>query len=155
MTHTPWIDRGLLALRGALGVVFAAHGAQKLFTMGIGGVAGFLGQLGVPLPGLSAALLTAVELGGGLLLLAGAVTRIAALLTAGAMTVAMLLVHAPNGFFLPNGIEFTFTLALASLALAMTGPGAYSVDEWLTPTRTRGRADATARTPQRDHGRAA
>jgi putative oxidoreductase len=123
-----WIDRGLLLLRVALGLVFIAHGAQKLFMMGIPNVAGFLGQLGVPFPGLNAVLLVAVELGGGLLLAAGALTRAASLLTAAAMAVATLLVHAPNGFFLPNGVEFTLTLMLASLALTMTGAGRYSVD---------------------------
>ena len=128
MTHSFWIDRGLLLLRAALGLVFVAHGAQKLVTMGVPGVAGFLGQLGVPLPGLSAVLLIAVELGGGLLIAAGALTRVAALLTAAAMAVATLTVHLPNGFFLPNGVEFTLTLMLASLALAMTGAGRYSVD---------------------------
>lgn len=135
MTHSLWIDRGLLLLRAALAIVFVAHGAQKLFTMGVPQVAGFLGQLGVPFPGLNAVLLIAVELGGGLLLLSGALTRAASLLTAGAMAVATIVVHAPNGFFLPNGVEFTLTLMLASLALTMTGAGKYSVDALLESRR--------------------
>jgi putative oxidoreductase len=108
------------------------------------GVAGFLGQLGFPFPFVSAILLIAVELGGGLLLLAGGLTRVAALLTAGAMAVAMLLVHAPNGFFLPNGVEYTLTLMLASLSVVMTGGGRYSADAIFTrrpeaePARSRG-----------------
>ena len=148
MTNTLWIDRGLLLLRAALGIVFVAHGGQKLFTMGPENVAGFLGQLGVPFAGLSAILLIAVELGGGLLLLAGALTRVAALLIAGAMAVATLTVHAANGFFLPNGVEFTLTLMLASLALVMTGAGAYSVDAQLA-SRRRTPAPATTRTLER------
>lgn len=149
MAQTLWIDRGLLLLRVALGVVFVAHGAQKLLTMGPANVAGFLGQLGVPLPGLNAALLIAVELGGGLLLLAGAWTRVTAVLTAGAMGVATLLVHAPNGFFLPNGVEFTLTLMLVSLALVMTGAGTYSVDARLAGGRDAGPASAGTRPLER------
>ena len=73
-----------------------------------------------------------MELGGGLALLAGAFTRVAGLLIAGAMLVATVTVHLPNGYFLPNGYEFTLTLLIASLAVTMTGAGAYSVDRWLS-----------------------
>jgi putative oxidoreductase len=122
------IDRGLLLLRVALGSVFVMHGWQKLVEFGPAGVAGMLGSMGVPLPGLNALMLIAVELIGGLALLAGAFTRAASTLIAFAMLVATLLVHLPNGYFLPNGVEFTLTLMLASLALTMTGAGAYSLD---------------------------
>jgi putative oxidoreductase len=122
------IDRGLLLLRVALGVVFVMHGGQKLFVMGPSTVAGFLGSIGVPFPYLNAILVTAAELGGGLALLAGAFTRIAGLLTAFTMAVAFATVHGANGFFLPAGFEFVFTLFLASLTLVLAGPGAYSVD---------------------------
>jgi len=125
---TMWTDRGLLLLRVALGVVFVMHGWQKLFVLGHAGVAGFLSQIGVPFPAVSAVLLTAVELGGGLAILAGAFTRVASALTASAMLVASVTVHLPNGFFMPTGYEYTLTLLLASLALALTGPGAYSVN---------------------------
>jgi len=127
-TNTTWNDRGLLMLRLALGAVFFMHGWQKLTMIGPAGVAGFLGSMGVPLPGLNALLLIGVELVGGLLVMTGAVTRVTAALQVFAMLVATLLVHLPNGFFLPNGVEFTLTLMLASLALTMTGPGRYSVD---------------------------
>jgi putative oxidoreductase len=125
------LDRGLLLLRIALGIVFVMHGGQKLFTMGHAGVAGFLGSMGVPFPGLNAGLLIATELGGGLALLAGAGTRLVSVATAFAMLVAVWLVHLPNGFFLPNGYEFALLLLLGSLALTQTGAGAYSVDAWL------------------------
>lgn len=123
-----WIDRGLLMMRIAIGLVFVMHGGQKLFVFGHAGVAGGMAALGLPLPGLSAALITAVELGGGVALLAGAFTRTAAFLIAGAMAVATVSAHLAGGFFLPSGFEYTLTLMLTSLAMLMTGPGAYSVD---------------------------
>ena len=47
------------------------------------------------------------------------------------MAVAMIVVHLPNGFFLPNGIEFVFALLAADLALIVGGPGELAVDGWL------------------------
>ena len=126
-----WIDRGLLLMRIALGLVFVMHGGQKLFVFGHAGVASGMAALGLPLPGLSAALITAVELGGGLALLAGAFTRVSAFLIAGAMAVATVSAHLTSGFFMPSGFEYTLTLMLSSLAILMTGPGAYSVDSVL------------------------
>lgn len=138
--RTRGIDLGLLLVRIALGLVFVMHGWQKLTVLGIAGVAGFMGSLGIPFPTLNAVLLTAVELGGGILLLAGGATRIAALLTAFAMGVATVTVHLANGFFMPNGYEFTLTLVLASLALASAGAGAFSIDALI---RQAGRRHAT------------
>ena len=115
-------------MRVALGLVFVMHGGQKLFVFGPAGVAGGMAALGLPLPGLSAVLITAVELGGGIALLAGAFTRVSAFLIAGAMAVATVSAHLSSGFFMPSGFEYTLTLMLTSLAILMTGPGAYSVD---------------------------
>ena len=132
-----WTDRGLLLMRIALGIVFVMHGGQKLFVYGHAGVASGMAALGLPLPGLSAALITAVELAGGIALLAGAFTRVAAFLIAGAMAVATVSAHLSNGFFMPSGFEYTLTLMLSSLAVLMTGPGAHSVDAVLArPKRT-------------------
>jgi putative oxidoreductase len=117
------LDRGLLLVRLALGIVFIAHGWQKLAVYGVSGVATGFGQLGFPLPMLNAVLITAVELGGGLLLIAGAGTRIVGALLAFSMLVATLVVHRAAGFFLPNGYEFSLTLMLVSLALTQTGAG--------------------------------
>ena len=73
---------GLTILRVVIGLVFFVHGFQKLFVMGFGGVAGFLAPLGVPAAGLFAVIVTLVEFLGGLALILGLFTRVAALLLA-------------------------------------------------------------------------
>ncbi len=130
------LDRGLLLVRVALGVVFVMHGWQKATVFGLDGLAGGFAQMGIPLPGLNAAIVIAVELVGGALLLAGAATRIVATLLAFTMLVATVVAHGASGFFLPNGYEFALTLMLASLALTQTGAGSYSVDSRLVATRS-------------------
>jgi putative oxidoreductase len=125
---TKTLDYGLLLIRVALGVVMIAHGAQKLFTFGYPGVVGGFTQMGMPMPGISAALIIAAELGGGILMLAGLFTRFAGAAFAFAMAVAAVKVHLPNGFFMPNGYEFTMMLAAAALGIALTGPGRFSID---------------------------
>jgi putative oxidoreductase len=132
---TSSIDRGLLLVRLALGVVFVMHGWQKVTVFGVDGLAGGFAQMGFPVPTLNAIVVTAVELLGGLSLLAGAGTRIAAVLLAFTMAVATVVAHGASGFFLPNGYEFTLTLMLASLALTQTGAGAYSLDNRLAASR--------------------
>jgi putative oxidoreductase len=119
---------GIAVLRVIVGVVFLAHGAQKLFAFGLVGLAGFLAQQGFPLPTLAAAVLIATELVGGLALLLGLFTRWAALPLAFAMLVAMLKVHFKAGFFLPNGFEYTLTLLAATVALALAGSGRLALD---------------------------
>ena len=118
-----WTDRGLLALRLALGLVFVMHGGQKLFVFGHAGVTGAMASLGIPFPALNAVLVTAVEFGGGLALLAGVATRAAAALVAFAMLVAVATAHLSQGLFAPAGVEYPLTLLLANVALVMTGAG--------------------------------
>ena len=121
----PW---GLTVLRVVVGAVFLMHGCQKLFVMGFHGVAGFLGVLGVPAPAAAAVVLTLVEFVGGALLVLGLFTRWAAWLLAIDMVMAILLVHLKKGFFNPQGFEYPLTLLAASIAIALGGPGAASVD---------------------------
>ncbi len=129
------VDRGLLLVRAALGIVFVAHGWQKLAVYGVSGVATGFEQMGFPVPMLNAVIITAVEFGGGLLLIAGAGTRVVAALLAFAMLVATVVAHGSAGFFLPTGYEFALTLMLVSLALTQTGAGRYSVDARLRAQR--------------------
>lgn len=119
-------------LRLAVGAVFVAHGAQKLFVFGHDGVTGFLAQLGLPAPALAAALLTAVEFLGGAALVLGVGTRVAAAALAVVMAGAFALVHASGGFFLPNGYEYVLTLFAANVSLVLTGPGAVAVDNLIS-----------------------
>jgi putative oxidoreductase len=134
MTNTR-IQTGLTLLRAAVGAIFIAHGAQKLFVYGLGGVTGAFGQMGVPFPEITGPMVALLEFFGGIALVVGLLTRPAALGLAVNMVGAMVLVHAPNGFFLPNGIEFTLLLGSASLALAVMGAGELSVDAWLAHRR--------------------
>jgi len=122
------LDKGLFLLRLGLGIVFVMHGWQKLFVFGHEGLTGFFAAAGIPFPAVNAVIATAVELGGGLALIAGLGTRIAGVLLSFTMLVAVAVVHLPNGFFLPNGYEFALTLLLANGAIALTGAGGYSLD---------------------------
>jgi len=123
-----YAEYNTLLLRLALGIVMVVHGAQK-----VGNVAGFanglLEPMGVPAPMLFAWIVTVVELVGGLLILAGVLTRYAALAVAIDMAVATVLVHLPNGFSVGDGgYEFTLTLFLVAIALALQGAGPLSVE---------------------------
>ena len=98
----PLTGLGLLALRWVIGLVFVMHGGQKLFVKGLPSVAGFLGTVGITPPAFWALIVTAAELGGGLLLIAGAFTRCAAVSLSITMIVAIASVLWIKGFFLPG-----------------------------------------------------
>lgn len=133
---------GATFLRLALGAVFVAHGAQKLFGLwggpGLSGMSRMLGQLGFNQYTYPLAILVALtEFFGGLLLIVGAATMWAALALIVEMGVAAYKVHWPNGFFLNwsvtpgrgHGIEFSVVLIAALLSLVLTGPGALSFED--------------------------
>jgi putative oxidoreductase len=127
---------GMLPLRVVVALVFVMHGGQKLFVYGLSGTAGAMTQMGIPLPGLAAVVVTFVELLGGLAILTGCFTRWAGVLLAIDMAVAILQVRLGGGFFAPNGFEFELTLLGAALTLAAVGAGGVSVDRLLDRGKT-------------------
>ncbi|WP_414827822.1 DoxX family protein [Alteromonas sp. H39] len=124
---------GSLALRVPVGIILAAHGAQKLFGWfggyGLEGTGQWMESIGLA-PGFLMALLAgSAEFFGGLFLLIGLLTRPAALVSAFTMLVAIFSVHIDNGLFMANnGYEFGLALFAATLALTFQGAGRISVD---------------------------
>jgi putative oxidoreductase len=131
-----WSDWGLLVLRVVLGISFLGHGSQKMFGWfggyGLTGTAGFLESLGLK-PGKPMAFLSAAaELAGGAFVLLGLFTSLGALLITGVMAVAIATVHIKKGFWNHNGgFEYNLTIIAAVIALASTGPGAYTIEALL------------------------
>ncbi|HEX6468558.1 MAG TPA: DoxX family protein [Streptosporangiaceae bacterium] len=125
---------GLLALRVVLGLILAAHGAQKLFGWfdgpGLRGIAGmFGGHLRFRAPLLMALVGGLAEFGGGLLLASGLLTPLAALAIAAMMINAAVTVHWANGFWATKGgYEYNLLILATAAAIAATGPGRYSLD---------------------------
>src|SRR5256885_4935117 len=92
------VNWGLVPLRLVVGLVFAVHGAQKLFVFGLGGAAGFMAKVGIPLPSVAAVVVMAVEILGGLALLLGLGTPVAAALPAPPTGAARPALPLPMGF---------------------------------------------------------
>ncbi|ERS88261.1 DoxX family protein [Marinobacter sp. EVN1] len=125
-----------LALRVPVGLILAAHGAQKLFGWfggyGLEGTGQWLASIGLEPGYLMALLAGGAEFFGGLALVLGLLTRPAAVVAAFTMLVAIFAVHIGNGLFMANnGYEYALTLFAATVALAIQGAGRFAVDNLL------------------------
>lgn len=140
-TYPSWSH---LVVRLALGVVFFAHGAQKVFGWfggpGLKGTIGYFRQaLGVPAPATVVAAL--IELLGGVAMIAGFLARPAALGLIVVMAVAVAKVHARHGFFVNfamtpgkgHGYEFNLVLIAMALSILIGGAGMLSIDRLIVP----------------------
>ena len=140
-TYPSW---SLLIVRVVLGVIFFAHGAQKLFGWfggyGLKGTIGYFQQaLKIPAP--LTVLCALTECFGGLAVLVGFLSRPAALGLAIVMLVAIAKVHIPNGFFINwslqqgkgHGYEMNLALIAMAAAVMVGGGGAFSVDRLINP----------------------
>jgi putative oxidoreductase len=122
-----------LALRIPLGIIFVAHGAQKLFGWfggyGLEGTGQWMASIGLE-PGYQMALLAgSAEFFGGLALILGLLVRPAAAVLAFTMVIAIFSVHIGNGLFMSNnGYEYGLALLAASVALVISGAGRSSLD---------------------------
>ena len=134
-------DRTLAMLRLILGIVFFAHGAQKLLGWfggpGFSATLQFFNQMGIPK--VVAFLPIAAEFLGGIALIIGFLGRVAALGIMIDMLVAIAMVHLPNGFFMNwsgtqsgEGFEYHLLAIAIGLAVFIKGSGAISVDRALT-----------------------
>jgi putative oxidoreductase len=124
---------GLLILRLVVGLILAGHGAQKLFGWwggpGMTRWTQIVQSLRIRPAGPWAWAAALAEFGGGIFLALGLLTPLAAAAIAGSMIVAVVTVHLPKGFWVAKGgYEFNLALLAAVAALALTGPGAYSLD---------------------------
>ena len=134
-------DVTLTMLRLILGVVFFAHGAQKMLGWfggyGFHGTMGFLEHVGLPAP--VALLVICTEFFGGLGLIVGLLTRVAALGIGGEMIGALFMVHLPNGFFMNwvgnqkgEGFEYHLLAIAIAAVLLLRGAGKFSADHALS-----------------------
>lgn len=139
-TYPSWSH---LVVRVALGIVFVAHGGQKVFGWfgGHGLRATINAFKGMGVPPAAAALAAFIEFLGGLALLVGFLARPAAVGIIVVMLVAIAKVHARHGFFINfagtpgkgHGFEFNFVLIAMALSILIGGAGVLSIDRaiWL------------------------
>lgn len=133
-TNAGW---GALALRIPVGIIFAAHGAQKLFGWfggyGLEGTGQWMDSIGLSPGYLMALMAGGTEFFGGLALIIGLLVRPASAALAFAMLIAIFSVHFQNGLFMSNnGYEFGLALLAASVSLLFSGAGRASVDRLVT-----------------------
>ena len=122
-----------LALRLPLGIIFAAHGAQKLFGWfggyGLQGTGQWMASIGLEPGVLLAGLSGSAEFFGGLFLILGLLVRPSALVLAVTMLVAIFSVHISHGLFMSNnGYEYALALLAGAISLLISGAGRASAD---------------------------
>lgn len=126
-----------LPLRLVAGLIFTAHGAQKLFAWfggyGLDATGQWLESIGLA-PGYALAVMAgSAEFFGGILLIVGLLTRPTSAVLAITMLVAMFSVHIDNGLFMSNnGYEFSLALLAISVSLLLSGAGKWSLDNLIT-----------------------
>ncbi|MFD4368395.1 DoxX family protein [Rhodococcus sp. NPDC058521] len=129
MASTLFRDIAILVARIGLGVVFVAHGWQKFFDAGVGATQASFRDMNVPASNVSAVVAAAVELGGGVALVAGLATSIAGFLLFLDMLGAFVIVHLDKGVFVAEGgYELVVALGTGALLLAVSGAGRLGID---------------------------
>ncbi|MBB1349180.1 MULTISPECIES: DoxX family protein [unclassified Pseudoalteromonas] len=125
-----------LILRVPVGLILAAHGAQKLFAWfggyGLEGTGQWMASIGLE-PGYWLAMMAgSAEFYGGIALAIGLLTRPAAVVAGFTMLIAIFSVHISNGLFMANnGYEYALTLLVVTVVLAIQGAGSFSLDNVL------------------------
>jgi putative oxidoreductase len=113
------VDLALLVVRLTAGIIFIAHGGQKMFGLwggsGLSGIVGMLGPLGY--------LVAIGEFFGGIGLVLGILSRFSAASLVVIMIGAIWMVHGKNGFFAPKGFEYNLALIGLTLPTVLAGPG--------------------------------
>jgi putative oxidoreductase len=122
-----------LPLRLIAGLLFSAHGAQKLFAWfggyGLEGTGQWMESIGLAPGYLMALMAGSAEFFGGLLLIVGFLTRPTSFVLAITMIVAIFTVHIDNGLFMSNnGYEFGLALLAITISLMFSGAGKLSLD---------------------------
>jgi len=132
MIDTRFAPFGAFTLRVALGVMFIAHAYLKLAVFTVAGFEGFLGQVG--LPTILAWPIILAELIGGLALIVGFYGRFVSIALL-PILLGALFIHAPNGWVFTaenGGWEYPAFLAVAALAQALIGDGAFALSSRLS-----------------------
>lgn len=130
MDYTDAQNLALLLLRVSLGLMMAAHGYAKVLRGGrLAGTARWFDSIGMRPGRLHAPLAAGSEIGSGLLMALGLLHSFAAMAMIGVMVVAGWTVHRHNGFYIiREGWEYVFIIAVTAAALAVFGPGEWSID---------------------------